>query len=72
GALRWVVVGIVAVAVAYTALRRVLAELVPAVVRYLPGSLFPYLPDRYLPEDADGAVGLSGGSSATGGPSDRE
>lgn len=70
GGLQWIVVGTVGVAVAYTALRRVLAELVPAVVRYLPGSLFPYLPDRYLPEDADHAVGFSGGSSATGGHSD--
>ena len=45
--LRAVVVGTLAVAVAYTALRRRLAEIAAGLIRLLPSSLDPYLPERY-------------------------
>jgi hypothetical protein len=45
--LRAVVIGTLAVAVVYTALRRRLAEMAAAVIPLLPSSLDPYLPERY-------------------------
>lgn len=52
GPLQWLVIGAVVVAVIYTALRRVLAELAPEIVGYLPSSVYPYVPARYL-DDSD-------------------
>ncbi|MEY7851634.1 metal-dependent hydrolase [Natrarchaeobius sp. A-rgal3] len=54
GVFRWIVIGAVIVAVAYTALRRVLADLAVVVVRVLPASVTPYVPERYL-EDLEPA-----------------
>ncbi|SDR05318.1 hypothetical protein SAMN04489842_2147 [Natronobacterium texcoconense] len=48
GVLQWVVIAAIVVAAVYTAFRRILAELAPVVVRRLPASVLPYVPDRYL------------------------
>ncbi|AUX08479.1 membrane-bound metal-dependent hydrolase [Halalkaliarchaeum desulfuricum] len=50
-----VVIAALAVAVAYTLLRRTLAELAPVVANLLPAAVRQYVPDRYLPE-VDAAV----------------
>lgn len=47
GPLRLVVVGALLVAIAYTVLRRRLAELVVRVIPLLPSALTPHLPERY-------------------------
>ncbi|MFP8891355.1 metal-dependent hydrolase [Natrialbaceae archaeon A-CW2] len=52
GGLQWVVIGAVVVAGIYTALRRVLADLAPVVVGFLPSSVYPYVPARYLEDTA--------------------
>ncbi|MCU4752348.1 metal-dependent hydrolase [Halobacteria archaeon AArc-curdl1] len=52
GTLQWVVIGAVVIAGIYTALRRVLADLAPVVVGYLPSSVYPYVPARYLEDSA--------------------
>jgi hypothetical protein len=51
GPLRLVVVGTLVVAVAYTALRRHLAELAALAIPFVPTVLTPYLPDRYADEE---------------------
>ncbi|ELY58994.1 hypothetical protein C493_06095 [Natronolimnohabitans innermongolicus JCM 12255] len=48
GPFQWTVIAAVAVAVVYTALRRVLADLAVVVVRVLPPTVRPYVPERYL------------------------
>ncbi|WP_209544968.1 metal-dependent hydrolase [Halorubrum trapanicum] len=45
--LRAVVIGTLAIAVVYTALRRRLAEIAAAVIPLLPSAFDPYLPERY-------------------------
>ncbi|MUW15322.1 metal-dependent hydrolase [Halorubrum sp. CBA1125] len=53
GTLRWIVLGAVAVAVAYTVLRRHLADLAARIAPIAPAVLTPFLPDRYCDEDPE-------------------
>ena len=48
GSFQWIVIGALAVAIVYAALRRVLADLAAVVVRVLPAGALPYVPERYL------------------------
>lgn len=52
GTLQWVVLAALVVATAYTGLRRVLADLATVAVGYVPATVRPHLPARYL-EDVD-------------------
>ncbi|NGM70544.1 metal-dependent hydrolase [Natronolimnobius sp. AArcel1] len=48
GFFQWIVIGAIAVAVVYTALRRLLADLAAVVFGVLPKTVRPYVPERYL------------------------
>ncbi|WP_193309129.1 metal-dependent hydrolase [Halorubrum halophilum] len=53
GRLQQVVLGTVAVAAGYTALRRSLADLAGRLVPYAPDAVSPFLPDRYFDDEPE-------------------
>lgn len=55
GLFQWVVLAALGVGVVYTALRRMLANLAPAVVAVLPRSVKPYVPERYIEDSGSGS-----------------
>ncbi|WP_128906498.1 metal-dependent hydrolase [Halorubrum amylolyticum] len=53
GRLRQIVLGTLAVAVAYTVVRRHLADVAAAVAPHAPAALLPFLPERYHDDDPE-------------------
>jgi hypothetical protein len=47
GGFEFLLVGMLAIAVAYTLVRRILPQLAEVLVQFVPAPILPYLPDRY-------------------------